>query len=369
MTIMAITGARGFLGFHLRAAAQEYGIRTIGIPLGEEFDLEQATAAIQTADQVIHLAGVNRGTDTEITQGNAHLAEQLVSALANTEAQPTAMVYGNSIQAGNGSVYGTAKQQVGDILAAAADQMGMVYRNVLLPNIFGEYGRPFYNSVVATFSHLIATGQEPMVQDDKELHLLHVQHAADVLLGQQPMTALATLAHCETVTGVKCLLEQFRDVYSAGEFPDLSTTFRRDLFNTYRAYVFPDHAPLGIMRHADQRGAFFEIVRSHGGTGQTSFSTTVPGITRGDHYHRRKVERFTVLAGEAEINLRRLFDDRVFTYRISGEEPKSVDMPTMYTHNIRNVGDEMLYTAFWTNDIFDPDRPDTITEAVTCTND
>lgn len=368
MTTVAITGARGFLGFHVRAAALEYGIDTVGVPLGDELDVDQATEALETADVVVHLAGVNRGTGTEVAQGNERLATQLTSILERTQRPPAKIVYGNSIQAGNGTGYGTAKQQASEILAAAADRLGIAYQNVLLPNIFGECGRPFYNSVVATFSHLVATGQTPEVQQDKELQLLHAQNAADVLLGQQPLSALNDLAACETVTGVKGLLQEFHEVYTLGEFPDLSTTFRRDLFNTYRSYMFPDHAPIGVMRHADERGAFFEIVRSRGGTGQTSFSTTVSGITRGDHYHRRKVERFTVLAGEAEINLRRLFDDQVFTFRISGEGPQSVDMPTMYTHNIRNVGNETLYTAFWTNDIFDPEQPDTITEAVSCTN-
>lgn len=368
MTTVAITGARGFLGFHVRAAAQEYGIDTIGVPLGEKFDTEQAAAAFDTADFIIHLAGVNRGTDAEIAEGNALFAGQVTTALEKVASHPTKIVYGNSIQADNDSIYGTAKRRAGEILAAIADKLEIAYQNVLLPNIFGEYGRPYYNSVVATFSHLVATNQDPEVQQDKELRLLHAQHAADILLGQQPISALGLLSHCETVSGIKHLLQEFHELYSVGEFPDLVTPFRRDLFNTYRSYLFPDHAPTGIVQHADQRGAFFEIVRSHGGTGQTSFSTTVPGITRGDHYHRRKIERFTVLAGEAEINLRRLFDAKVFTYRISGSEPQSVDMPTMYTHNIRNIGNEMLYTAFWTNDIFDPEHPDTITEAVTCTS-
>lgn len=168
----------------------------------------------------------------------------------------------------------------------------------------------------------------------------------------------------ETVTGLKALLGEFADYYSQGEIPDVSTDFRRDLFNTFRSYTFPAGTPVPIVRHADERGSFFEVLRSRGGTGQTSFSTTKPGVTRGDHFHRRKVERFTILAGEAEISLRRLFDNQVFTYRITGAEPQSVDMPTMYAHNIRNVGMETLYTAFWTNDIFDPSSPDTIPETV-----
>lgn len=364
MTKIAITGAGGFLGFHLRAAAKEHGYEIFPVVLGKSFDEVQAQLAINGADQLIHLAGVNRGTDEEISQGNTIFATQLESVLALVERPPAEIVYANSIQAGNGTVYGTAKQRGGETLATAAQRAGAAYADILLPNLFGEYGRPFYNSVVATFSHQIVNGERPEIQQDNELQLLHAQNAADVLLGNVNRVKMADLSHRETVTGIKDLLEEFAKFYSAGEFPDMSSPFRRDLFNTYRSYAFPAQSPVNIMRHADYRGSFFEIVRSRGGTGQTSFSTTAPGVTRGDHYHRRKVERFTVLAGEAEINLRRLFDGKVFTYRISGDEPKSVDMPTLYTHNIRNVGIETLYTAFWTNDIFDPNSPDTIGETV-----
>ena len=153
-------------------------------------------------------------------------------------------------------------------------------------------------------------------------------------------------------------------VYATGEIPDLADAFDRDLFNTYRSYTVEAQTPIRLTRHADSRGSFFEIIRSHGGPGQSSFSTTVPGITRGDHYHRRKVERFTVLAGQATISVRRLFTDKVLEFTVTGDEPVAVDMPTMWSHNITNTGDQVLYTSFWTNDIFNPSHPDTIAEEV-----
>lgn len=364
MTKIAMTGAGGFLGLHVRAAAQELGAEVIGIPVGDAFDLDQATQAVNGADRVMHLAGVNRGTDAEVQEGNRLFAEQVASAVENASQPPATIVYANSIQANEDNVYGTAKQDGSSLLTLAALQTGSAYQDIELPNLFGEYGRPFYNSVTATFSHILATGHEPEVHEDKQLQLLHAQNAADILLGSVPSEDLAKLSHRETVCGLKELLEEFHAIYSAGEFPDLSTDFRRDLFNTYRAYTFPAQTPINITRHADERGSFSEIIRSHGGTGQTSFSTTAPGVLRGDHYHRRKVERFTVLSGEAEISLRRLFEAEVFTYTISGDEPQSVDMPTLYAHSIRNIGTEPLFTAFWTHDHFDPAQPDTIAETV-----
>lgn len=364
MSKIALTGAGGFLGFHVRAAAFELGVEIVPIKVGKEFDLKQAQTAIDGAVKLIHLAGVNRGSDKEVAEGNVTFAEQLSLALKDIQNPPAEIIYASSIQVGNGSTYGFAKEKAGIILGDTAKKVGAVFKNIDFPNLFGEFGRPFYNSVVATFSHQIANGLSPEIQQDKELTLLHAQDAADVMLGTIELSRMPDFCEIVTVSQIKDLLKEFEAFYSAGEFPDLSTIFRRNLFNTYRSYTFPAQAPLQITRHADQRGSFFEIVRSRGGTGQTSFSTTVPGITRGDHYHRRKVERFTVLAGEAEISLRRLFDDRVFTYRISGDEPKSVDMPTFYTHKIQNVGSDTLYTAFWTNDIFDPNNPDTIAEEV-----
>ncbi|QCU77547.1 SDR family oxidoreductase [Citricoccus sp. SGAir0253] len=364
MSKIAITGAGGFLGLHVRAAARELGVNTVAIPVGPGFDVDHAVGALDGATRLIHLAGVNRGTDAEIQEGNALFVQQLGQALERCERAPESVIFANSIQAGNGTVYGTAKQRAGAELGTAVERADSTYEDVLLPNLFGEYGRPHYNSVVATFSHVVARGGAPEVHQDKELQLLHAQDAADIMLGVVGASDMDRASHRETVAGILGHLQEFAAHYTSGELPDLSSPFRRDLFNTYRAYAFPENMPLPITRHADKRGSFFEIVRSHGGTGQTSFSTTAPGITRGDHFHRRKVERFTVLSGTAEIRLRRLFDDQVFTYTITGDEPKSVDMPTLYAHNISNVGDDTLYTAFWTNDIFDPSNPDTIPETV-----
>lgn len=364
MTRFAITGARGFLGWHLRASLQEAGIATDPIPVGAAFESAHAVDTVNGADRVIHIAGVNRASDHEIADGNVAFAEQLASALRAAPSPPSVVVFANSIQAGNGSAYGEAKARAADVLTEAATDIGSEFIDVRLPNLFGEHGRPFYNAVTATFSHLIAAGETPTVENDKQLTLLHAQNAADVLSGAVPLEALAMLQREESVSGVLARLRAYSELYDQGEIPDVADDFDRDLFNTYRSYTFPAQAPIDLTRHADARGSFFEIIRSHGGPGQSSFSTTVPGVTRGDHFHRRKIERFTVLQGRARISLRRLYSEDVVTFEVSGDAPGAVDMPTMWAHNITNVGDDELYTSFWTNDIFDPANPDTIAEAV-----
>lgn len=360
MTI-AMTGGRGFLGWHTRAALLESATEVTDIRVGDNFDAKAAAAAA-SSERFIHIAGVNRGSDAEVREGNRRFAEQASEAIRKADIPPRVVVFANSSQSANGSVYGEAKQRAAAILEKAAQFVGAEFVDVRLPNLFGEHGRPFYNAVTSTFCHLLAEGQSPTVESDKLLTLLHAQDAADLLTGQA--TTLEAMSVDETVSGLLRRLGSLASLYRRGEIPDVATRFERNLFNTYRSYTFPAQAPVRLTRHADARGSFFEVVRSHGGPGQSSFSTTAPGISRGDHFHRRKIERFTVLSGRAVIRLRRVLSEEVIEFEVSGDEPAAVDMPTMWSHNIENIGDELLYTSFWTNDIFDPAAPDTIPEAV-----
>jgi UDP-2-acetamido-2,6-beta-L-arabino-hexul-4-ose reductase len=159
-------------------------------------------------------------------------------------------------------------------------------------------------------------------------------------------------------------LNRFAETGRTGEIPELSSQFDVRLFNTYRSHCFPGRYPLRLRTRADARGELTEAVKVHGGGGQLFFSSTRPGVIRGDHFHLAKVERFVVLRGEAEIALRRMLHDEVVRFQVSGAEPVVVDMPTMWAHNITNVGSSELLTLFWSNDLFDPARPDTYPERV-----
>lgn len=364
MAHIAMTGANGFLGWHTRVALLEQSLPAIAMNVGTSFDVDSAAAALSGASRAIHIAGVNRANDTEVRDGNLLFAEQFAEALQRAENSPPIVVYANSTQSRDGSVYGEAKLRAAGIVAKAAESIGAEFIDVVLPNLFGEHGKPFYNAVTATFCHLLAGGGRPTVENNKELTLLHAQNAADILTGATSIDKQSALEVPETVSGLLQRLRRISETYATGEIPDISSSFDRDLFNTYRSYTFESLTPISLTRHADARGSFFEIIRSHGGAGQSSFSTTAPGISRGDHFHRRKVERFTVLAGEATISLRKLFTSQVFDFSVTGENPMAIDMPTGWSHKIANIGDEILYTSFWTNDIFDPTQPDTITEAV-----
>ncbi|MDQ0374225.1 UDP-2-acetamido-2,6-beta-L-arabino-hexul-4-ose reductase [Cellulomonas humilata] len=274
------------------------------------------------------------------------------------------VAYAGSVQSDVGGIYGQAKADAATRLTGAANRVGAEFHDLRLPNLFGEHGRPFYNAVTATFCHLLARGERPRVDVDRGLRLLHAQDAADLLVGTFPSSDLETLVQELSVVELLERLTAMAATYSTGDIPDVAQKVDRDLFNTYRSYVTELRPAVPLVRHSDARGSFFEIARTHGGPGQSSFSTTKPGIVRGEHFHRRKIERFTVLSGRAVISLRRLFGTEVVHVEVDGEHPLAVDMPTLWAHNIQNVGDELLYTSFWTDDIFDPTRPDTIAEVV-----
>jgi UDP-2-acetamido-2,6-beta-L-arabino-hexul-4-ose reductase len=362
-TALAVTGAAGFLGWHVRVLARALGWpEPVAVGRDELADPDRLAATLNGADRVLHLAGANRGEPNDVAAGNLGPAQALADALRRCSVPPRTVAFANSVQAGNGTPYGESKAAAAAVLRDAAAVVGSVFEEIRLPNLFGEHGRPFYNSVVATFCNVLEAGGSPEIHEDRTLDLLHATDAAALLLGFEVPGGGA--AHRCTVVDLAGRLARFAEVYRTGEIPELTSDFDIRLFNTYRSHCFPDHYPIRLQARADVRGELVEAVKVHGGGGQVFFSSTRPGVTRGEHFHLVKVERFVVLRGEAEIALRRVLHDEVVRFRVSGAEPVVVDMPTMWVHNITNVGDSELLTLFWSNDLFDPVRPDTYPERV-----
>lgn len=366
MTV-AITGGYGFLGWHtacrLRALHGDEAVR-----LGREdfADPELLRRRLRGVSRVIHIAGINRaGSDEAVEQGNVDLARTLSGALTMLD-RPVDVVFANSVQAEFDTPYGRGKRAAGDLMREAVGSLGGHFADLLLPNLFGEHGRPGYNSFVATFAHEVAAGRTPLVSNDRYIELLHVQDAAAALIGAMGSDSRHMVdGEPIKITSVLALLREFHDAYrERGEVPNISTPMRLNLFNTYRAVTFPDMWPISSKVHTDNRGDLFETVRTHGGTGMAFISTTLPGQKRGEHYHLHKIERFFVVKGEAEIELRRLLHDDVVTFRLSGDEPSFVDMPALWVHNIRNVGQTELVTMFWADQLLDPNSTDQFPETI-----
>lgn len=360
---LVITGAAGFLGWHLRCRLHATTDHSVVAIARDSWD--ELTTAVADCDAVIHLAGINRADDDELRAGNAALAQDVADAVV-AAGRPIRVVYANSIQSGNDSAYGDGKQQAAEIVSAAAATTGGSAVDVRLPNLFGEHGRPGYNSFVATFVAAAIAGDNPDIAD-RDITLQHVQDAAQALIEalDSQESVVSPIGTATSVLAVWSHLQRFHATYvPSGDLPELADDLELDLFNTYRAALFPAHYPIAFTPRADQRGRLVETVRNHGSGGQTFVSTTVPGVTRGEHYHLRKIERFVVLEGEAVIELRKMFTDEVLSFPVSGESPAAIDMPTMWSHNITNTGDSILTTLFWTDSLFDQDNPDTIPEPV-----
>ena len=354
-----VTGAEGFLGRHLQLRLHATTDHEV-VPVGRD-NWPALAQLVSTADAVVHIAGVNRGEAAQVEAGNVQLAQDLADAIG-AAGRSVRVVYANSSQAGNSTPYGKGKLRAAEILDAA-DGVDLV--DVVLPNLFGEHGRPQYNSFVATFAHGVVTGADLSVQD-REVELLHVQAAAQVLIDALSGTESSIRPH-GAPTSVAHVLETLQDqwkVYQSGELPQLPDRLHVDLFNTLRAVDVAGHTPIPLTLRTDPRGGLVETVRAHGSEGQTFLSTTVPGITRGQHFHLRKFERFVVIKGQARISLRQVLTDEVMNFDVTGDSPVAIDMPTGWAHNITNTGDQELLTMFWANELFNPEDPDTYPEEV-----
>jgi UDP-2-acetamido-2,6-beta-L-arabino-hexul-4-ose reductase len=359
---IVLTGAEGFLGWHTRCRLEAVGGHEV-VPVGRK-NFGDLAALADGADAIIHTAGINRAPDAELHDGNIALAEAVAGTVLSS-ARPPRFVYANSVQASDDSPYGSGKRDAAECLGQAAKAGGVEFVDVWLPNLFGEHGRPGYNSFIATFASALVDGADLAIQD-REITLLHAQDAAAVLIDglAGPSRVVEPEGECHTVAEVADLLTEYRDVYRSGAIPALGDDFHLNLFNTFRAAGFPSYGVRPLVKHTDPRGSLVETMQSHNQGGQVFFSTTAPGVRRGEHFHLHKIERFVVVSGRARIAVRRLFTDTLLTFDVSGDEPTAIDMPTMWAHNITNTGSTELLTLFWTDEIFDPDNTDTIPHPV-----
>ncbi|UVE96434.1 NAD-dependent epimerase/dehydratase family protein [Dietzia sp. B32] len=361
---IVLTGATGFLGWHTRlrlSALTEHEVHPVSRQNWSELG-----NLLANADAIIHIAGVNRAADDEaVERGNIELGNDLAAAVASS-GRALRVVMAGTIQVERDNAYGRGKLAAQNQIAKATLSLGGHFVEVRLPNLFGEHGVPNYNSFVATFIRAVIGGETPQINDNP-VELLHAQDASQALIDglDTSATTLRPRGQHTGVVAVWNLLKEFHRSYvPIGEIPDLSTRFRIDLFNAYRAALFPGHYPINLVPHSDSRGSFVETVRCCGGEGQSSISSTAPGVTRGEHYHLTKIERFAVIQGKARISLRKMFEEDVLDFEVSGDVPVAIDMPVGWVHNITNTGDDVLLTQFWSHELFRPDAPDTFPEPV-----
>jgi len=372
MIKVGITGQAGFIGTHLYNFLGLKKEEITRIDFKDDYFSEQTVLEnfVRECDVIVHLAALNRHNDSgTIYKTNIELVKKLISAFDNTGSKPH-VIFSSSTQEERDNVFGQSKREGRKMFADWAEKNNTLFSGLIIPNVFGPFGNPFYNSVVATFSHQLIQNEEPKIEVDAQLKLIYVGELVELIydkICKKLSDYEVRVPHTSErkVTEILELLKNFKKEYfEKGIFPDLNDPFERNLFNTFVCYSnVEDYFPVKLKMSTDNRGSFVETVKFISG-GQVSFSTTGPEITRGNHFHTRKAERFAVIKGKALIQLRRIGTDKIYNFHLDGNEPAYVDMPIWYTHNIKNIGDEELCTIFWISEFFNPVDPDTFFENV-----
>jgi UDP-2-acetamido-2,6-beta-L-arabino-hexul-4-ose reductase len=364
-----VTGSAGFVGRNLCVTLS----RTQGVEL-LEYDVTSPPSTLEaclaSADLIFHLAGVNRPQSVdEFHTGNAGLTEEICHKLLAAGRKPK-IVLSSSVQAESDNPYGTSKRKAESALRDYAGQSGasaVVYR---LKNLFGKWCRPNYNSVTATFCHNIANNLPIQISDPR--NLVDLTYIDDVvaafmteLTDTRPGFRMADPlpSHPINLGDLAALVTSFRDSRRTLVLPDFSQPFVRALYATYLSYLPTDAFAYGLDIKTDNRGSLAEWIKQPG-IGQVFISHTKPGITRGNHFHHTKVEKFLVVQGEAVVRFRQIQGEQVVEYPVKGEEYKVVDIPPGFTHSIENVGSGDLVTLFWSSQVFDQAHPDTTFDPV-----
>lgn len=363
-----ITGARGFMGKNLRSALTgRYGDAHRLMLLDMPHTEEELLAAAAEADFVFHLAGVNRPTDSaDFQKGNADFTRQLLTLLKERGKRPPVLL-SSSIQAALENPYGQSKLSAEQAVADYGRETGSAVYLYRLPNVFGKWSRPNYNSAVATFCHNVARGLPITVNDPSvTLRLVYIDDVVEEFLrameGQphrEGEWCTVQPVHEVNLGHMAELIQSFPALRDSLTAPDQSDPLVKKLYATYLSFLPPEDFSRPTVTHADQRGSFTELLHM-GSRGQVSLNISKPHITKGDHWHQTKHEKFIVLQGEGVIRFRKVGDSTVIAYKVSGENFTVVDIPTGYTHSIENTGDTDMLTLMWANEVFDPAHPDTL---------
>ncbi len=367
MRKVLITGAEGFLGRNL--AVHLANREDIQVFLYDQRNTpEQLRQWLAMAGTVFHLAGTNRPkNDDEFEAGNVGLTDLVIRILRESDNNPH-LIFSSSIQAALDNSYGVSKRRAEESLARFAGETAARVSIFRLKNIFGKWCRPNYNSVVATFCHNIANDLPiQMSAPLREIQLVYVDDVIQAFIAEmdspKPRNGMAVdpvsiASQTLTLGDLAGRITFFRTMQKTLCIPDFSLRFNQQLYATYLSYVPPERWNYAPEVRRDERGDLAELLKSEH-SGQLFVSRTLPGVTRGNHYHHTKTEKFIVVAGEGLIRFRRIEDDNILEFPVRGEDYRIVEIPPGYTHSITNTGSTVMVTLFWASELFDPDSPDT----------
>lgn len=363
-----VTGANGFIGKNLGIHLQERANIEVLTFLRSD-SIQELERKVEQADFIFHLAGVNRPLEeSEFAQGNTALTQQLCAAVKGS-GRPIPILYSSSVQAEKNNAYGVSKRQAEDSLCAlssATESPIYIYR---LPNVFGKWCRPNYNSVVATFCHNIVHDLPIEIHDPEAV--IQMAYVDDVLkeflyvMDNRPDSDERTVSPIYSISigELAAQLQMFKESRATMLVEPVGTGLTRALYSTYISYFRPEQFFYSLIKHEDARGRFVEMLKTKD-SGQFSYFTAHPGVTRGDHYHHSKTEKFLVIKGEGRFNFRHIITGDTFSLTTSGQVPQVVETIPGWAHNITNIGNDEMVVMLWANEVFDRAHPDTVNHKV-----
>jgi len=366
MINIGITGQNGFIGWHLlntlKLSPNKYCIINFDSTFFSKDD--ELDKFVTKCDVIVHLAGVNRGSETFIRSTNLKITQNLINALSRTRAKPHIM-YASSVKEFEGTEYGESKKASRILLDNFCKVNCINFVGLVIPNVFGPFCRPHYNSVIATFCYQLCNEIRPTILVDSNLKLLYVGELVQeilLLINESINNSMYIVSHSNTfrVSTILDILEKYDNEYRIrGNFPMCNSNFEVNLFNTYRSYIdHQKHFPRYYNVNSDSRGDFV-VINQSSIPGQYSYSTTKCGFVRGNHFHTRKIERFSVIKGKALISLKRVSTKNSQEFVLDGENPAWVDIPIWHLHTLANIGVDELVTVFWISEFYDEQDSDT----------
>jgi len=361
-----VTGAKGFVGKNLVSTLKTYKDYDI-FQYDVDSDVETLDKYTKECDFVFHLAGVNRPkNENEFTQGNVDFTAILLESLVKHN-NKSPILMSSSIQAVVDNPYGKSKKAAESLLFNYSKKYSIPVYIYRLPNVFGKWCKPNYNSVVATFCHNIANDTDITINDpNATVTLVYIDDVVQEFINNKKVDSgyyEIESTYKLTVGEIAKLIYSFKESRNTRQIADLSDEFTKKLYSTYLSYLPDDKFNYPLKMNIDDRGSFTEFIRTPD-RGQVSVNISKSGITKGNHWHKTKNEKFLVVNGSGIIKFRQIGNDKVIEYHVSGEKLEVVDIPPGYTHNIINTGNEDMITIMWANEQFDPDKPDTIFEEV-----
>ncbi|MGG1397351.1 NAD-dependent epimerase/dehydratase family protein [Bacillus salipaludis] len=360
-----VTGSKGFVGKNLLAELNNKGYNDI-YEFSKENDRSLLEEYTKDCDFVFHLAGVNRPKDEkEFMEGNFELTSELLSLLKKSGNKAPVLIT-SSIQAEKDNPYGRSKKAGEDLLFSYSNENDVKIYVYRLPNLFGKWSRPNYNTVVATYCHNIARDLDIQINNpDAELTLCYIDDvlteflkALEGIPTMQDNYCMVPVTHSIKLGELANVIKGFKESRRNLSIPNTEDTFIKKLYSTYLSFLPENEFSYDLKMNCDDRGSFTEFIRTPE-RGQISINVSKPGITKGNHWHHTKNEKFLVVSGEGLIRFRKLDSNEIIEYRVSGKKLQVVDIPTGYTHSIVNIGESDLVTVMWVNECFDPQKPDT----------